>query len=150
MNVRDLIQALQACDPELPVLTPDYNGGFHTPQKPVPGSFEIGEETTRVLLLAPPFTRLIPHDTAAAGVIADRIEALGTADACRHEAVRPSFNRTEARGLDPMEIERRWPPFAGVCTTCRAPVILYESREHYTAVQGRLGDETGRSAPSNG
>lgn len=42
-----------------------------------------------------------------------------------------TFDAAAAAGLDSLEVRRRWPRFAGICSKCGYSGIYYASYEHY-------------------
>ena len=52
---------------------------------------------------------------------------------CSHWRCTPTFDPVAARGLDEVEVRRRWPRFEGVCEECGSMVISYASAEHFAA-----------------
>lgn len=54
-------------------------------------------------------------------------------ETCEHPKCTPKFDADAAKGLDPVEIRKRWPRFSGECPDCLQRLISYASWMHYIA-----------------
>jgi hypothetical protein len=54
------------------------------------------------------------------------------ANRCYHKNLPPvPFDEEAAKGLDAMEVRKRWPRRVQICPDCKDEVICYASNAHY-------------------